>query len=450
MNTLSAVILVGLLCGVVAAPRKWAIVSMVVGCLYLTFGASFDIAGCTVQPTRLLGYVCFFRVIVKREFSWMQLTRTDKAFVYLYVFTTLVLLMRAGGSGSMALAFAKMFDALLTYFAFRGLIRSASELRWLLGVLALLLVPYVAILAIERTTHHNLFDLVGGTDSDWIRGDKVRCFGSFRHPDLLGSLGACFLPLFIGLAWNRPMRNRAFLGAALCVAIVIFSNSGGPLSVMAVSLVGWLLWCGRLKMQAFRRSLVAMIILLAMVMKAPVWYLLARVSSFTGGTGWHRSYLIDVAFRHFDEWWLVGIRDEATASWFPYTLQATGGSDITNQYLMFGMQAGVVAIGLFIYVFYCAFSQVGHALACVRQSTGMQLEEPLLWSLGVTLAAHMSNWLGVEYFDQFDVLWLLQLAALVSLSEFCLLQTASNQAYAIASEGEDALPLVDAGFSERF
>jgi len=421
---------------------------MLAGCLYLTFGASFDIAGCTLQPTRLLGYVCFFRVIAKREFSWAQLTMTDKAVLFLYLFTTLILLLRGGGSGSVVLAIARMLDALLTYFAFRGLIRSASELRWLLGVLSILFVPYVAILAVERTTQHNLFDLVGGMDSGWTRGDKVRCFGSFRHPDLLGSLGACFLPLCIGLAWDRPMRNRAILGSALCVAIVVFSSSGGPISVTAVALIGWLLWGFRLKMRVFRRGMAVMIILLAMVMKAPVWYPIARISSFTGGTGWHRSYLIDVAFRHFDEWWLVGIRDEATANWFPYTLEATGGSDITNQYLLFGMQAGVTAIILFVYLIYCAFSQVGRALAHVRQSAEMQVEEPLLWSLGITLAAHLSNWFGVAYFDQFNVLWLLQLAALVSVSEFCLLEPATGQEPIVASEGEGVSSLLDARCSE--
>jgi hypothetical protein len=416
VNSLSAAILFFLLWGILAAPRKWALVSMVVGVLYLTYGAGIQIAGCNFVPTRLLGYVCFFRVMARREFSWTQFIRTDKAFVALFVFTTLVLLIREGGSGSMALALARMLDALLTYVAFRGLIRSSEEFAWFLGILALLLVPYVAILAIERSIQRNLFDLVGSDASVWIRDDKVRCYGSFRHPSLLGSLGACFLPLFIGLAWDRKLRNRAILGAVLCVTIVALSNSGGPISVMTVAVVGWLLWPLRRKMQAFRRGLVGLLILLAMVMKAPVWYLLARVSSLTGGTGWHRSYLMDVAFSHFDQWWLAGIRDEETAEWFPYTLPTTGGVDITNQFLVFGTQAGIVAIGLFILVIYCAFSLLGRALDWARQNRGAQTREPLLWALGVALAAHVSNWLGIAYFDQFFVLWLLQLAALVSLS----------------------------------
>ena len=417
---------------------------MVVGCLYLTFGAGFNFAGCAVQPTRLLGYVCFLRVMAKREFSVAELTRTDKALIFLYVFTTLVLLLRQPEGA--ALWCAKLLDVVLTYVAFRGLLRSPQEFRWLLGILALLLVPYVAILAVEYTKGTNLFDLVGAGGEIWSRDGDVRCFGSFRHPSLLGSLGACFLPLFIGMAWYRGLRSRAVLGAAMCIAVVIFSHSGGPTSVMSVAVVGWLLWPIRREMQTFRRGLAGLLILLAMLMKAPVWYLLARISSLTGGSGWHRSYLIDVAFQHLDQWWLIGMREVDTASWFPYTVE--GGADITNQFLSFGTNAGLVAIALFIYLIYCAFSQVGWALGRVRQTSEVQGEEPLLWALGVALAAHVSNWLGISYFDQFNVLWLLQLAALISLSEYCLLQPATDLEPVVASEEEAVSPLMDARCSE--
>src|ERR1035438_2408756 len=222
-------------------------------------------------------------------------TRADKALFVLYVYTTLILLIREGGSAP--LWCARLLDVTLTYVAFRGLLRSPDEFRWLLGILALLLVPYVAILTVERIAQKNLFALVGSDADVWTRDGEVRCFGSFRHPSLLGSLGACFLPLFVGLAWDRRLLGRAVLGVGLCVAIVVLSHSGGPSSVLAVAGVGWLLWPIRKKMQLFRRGLGALILLLALVMKAPVWYLLARITALTGGSGWHRSYLIDVAFR---------------------------------------------------------------------------------------------------------------------------------------------------------
>jgi hypothetical protein len=35
----------------------------------------------------------------------------------------------------------------------------------------------------------------------------------------------------------------------------------------------------------------------------------------------------------------------------------------------------------------------------------------LLWGLGVTLCVHIVSWLGVSYFDQSWVIWLLHLAS---------------------------------------
>ena len=242
---------------------------MVLGALYVAHGAGLEVAGLNLFPSRLLGYVCFLRVFARREFSFSQLVKADKAFIVLYLFTTFVLLAR--GEGSTPMYIGKMLDNLLTYFAFRGLLHSPDEFRWLLKILAVLLVPYVAILAIESATGRNLFVLVGQDSSVWLRAGTRRCFGTFRHPSLLGSLGACFLPLFIALAFDPTVRRRAIIGAVACVAIVGFSNSGGPLSVLMVGIFGWLLWPLRTRMQTFRRGMVAFFVLMAFAMKAPIW-----------------------------------------------------------------------------------------------------------------------------------------------------------------------------------
>ncbi|HAB19437.1 MAG TPA: hypothetical protein DCE44_23775 [Verrucomicrobiales bacterium] len=389
---------------------------MVIGTLYLSQGSAVQFAGFNFQPTRILGYLCLIRVLVRGELSFARLHRIDRILLVLYIYTTLILLIRP--DENRALRLAKLMDVLSVYLSFRALIRSPDEWRWFLKIFALLLVPYVMILAVESSTRRNLFGWVGALDKIWMRGTKIRCLGSFRHPSLLGSVGACFFPMFVALARERSNRMRGILGAVLCVMIVGFSNSGGPLSVFMVSVAGWAMWPMRTKMQLFRRGLVAFLAVLAMVMKAPIWYLLARLSAVTGGTGWHRSYLIDVAIRNIDRWWLVGLPLSETSTWFPYVIAATGGADITNQFIAFGLQGGLLAIILFFILLYFAFSDLGRALAKVRNSYRLAGEEGLLWALGVALAAHISNWLGITYFDQFNVLWLLHLAALVSICEY--------------------------------
>ncbi|HOP99116.1 MAG TPA: hypothetical protein PLK78_16995 [Verrucomicrobiota bacterium] len=425
MNPLSGIILTALVVGVFTMPRRWAAVCAMSGALLLTQSQSLELVGFTLFPTRILAYAAFVRVVIRREFSRSLLTQVDWALIWLYLFTLAVLLTRPEESAPLRIA--KTLDILLGYLAFRSLIVEPGDLRWLLGILAVGLIPYVSVLAVESFTQRNLFEVLGASTSKWLREGRVRCFGSFRHPSLLGSLGATFFPLFIALAFDREQRKRAILGALLCTAVVGFSNSGGPLSTWVTGVAGWCLWPLRHRMRAFRWSLVCGMAVLAVVMKAPIWYLLTRVSSVTGGSGWHRSYLIDVAVQHLDKWWFAGMPVAETRDWFPYVIDSTGGADITNQFIWFGLSAGLLGIALFVLFLYRSYSYLGVALRSIRdQKSAGVLDERLMWGLGVMLAVHISNWLGITYFDQFSIIWLLQAAALCSVSRYWSLKAAEG------------------------
>ena len=419
MTALAAALLILLAVAVFALPRRGALICMVLGALYLPQNAAVEVATLTFFPTRLLSYLCFVRVLSRGEFSFARVTKMDWALIILYVFTTLVLLTRSEESS--ALRLAKMFDVFFGYFAFRALITTPEELRMFLRTFALCLIPYVAIVAWESATANNLFDLVGAHNASWFRGERPRCFGSFRHPSLLGSVGATFFPLFTMLMWERDTRLRGAVGAASCIAIVLFSNSGGPLSALATAVIGLCLWPLRHNLRAFRWSLVGLVLLAAMLMKAPVWYLIARVSGVTGGTGWHRSYLIDIAVQNIDHWWLMGMPLVETSHWFYHVIDSTGGADVTNQYIAFCLHGGILALGLFIFFIYRAYSAIGRSFAAVRADpTAGPGEERLLWGLGVMLTVHVSNWLGISYWDQFSTLWLMQAATVATMAQFWL------------------------------
>lgn len=255
----------------------------------------------------------------------------------------------------------------------------------------------------------------------WERGDRFRAVGTFRNPDLLGALGASFLPLYIGLACVKAQRKLACLGIGLCLAIVWASNSGGPIGATIMALTGWLLWRKRTQMRTVRRWMMGGLILLALVMKAPVWYLLERVSQVTGGDGYNRAYLIDVSFQNLGQWWFAGMPITETVNWFPYSHPLTGGADITNQFISFGLTAGLGAIVLLILLLKHTFSSLGEALATVRShSEEPSPDEFLLWGFGVLVATHIITWLGITYYDQFYVVWFLQLAAISSISTSCI------------------------------
>ena len=170
-------------------------------------------------------------------------------------------------------------------------------------------------------------------------------------------------------------------------------------------------------MRMVRWGIVTILVALALVMKAPIWYIFARAGAITGGDGWHRSYLIDVTYQHLGKWWFAGIPISQTSGWMPYDLATTGGADISNQYIAIGLTAGLGAIALLIILLKRSYGGLGQAMAGVRSSSSITVKnEFLLWGLGVMLVVHIVNWFGISYFDQMYMVWFMQLAAISSLS----------------------------------
>jgi hypothetical protein len=416
MNGIGASILLVLVIWVFTSSRRWAFLGIMVGVLYLTHAQMINIFGFNIFAIRLLGLVGFIRVITKQELSKIHLEAIDKILIILYSYGTLVFLLRS--HTGQANTIGMMLDVLFCYFTFRALIQSIDDLRWFLGAFLIFLSPYVALVTLEMYTHKNPFGLIGGL-SFVEREGRLRCMGSFKHPSLLGTLGTAFLPLYIALA-NKPEKSKiALLGIGLCIGLVFLANSGGPLNAAAIAIFGWLLWFVRTYMSLFRKLLVVFLIILAMVMKAPIWYLPAKLSALTGGDGWHRSFLMDIAFKNIEIWWIAGIGIEQTADWFPYVLSTTGGADITNEFIALGLQSGLLTIGIFILLLVKAFQWVGKILRIIQsQKSNSIFDQQMAWGLGCVLAVHVVTWFGITYFDQTYVIWCMQLAGISSIAQF--------------------------------
>jgi hypothetical protein len=417
MNAIGAAILVGLGAVILLAPRRWALLGLMAGVLYLTEQQAIDLFGINLTAMRFLEAAGLARVIRRGEFPGGRLNPVDQAVLCVYGYTTLVFLLRSDAGHAQVLGW--MVDSTFSYFIVRAWLKNVDDLRWFLRAFVFVLAPYVALLVAEMQAQENPFSVMGSaTWSGELRGGRIRCMGSFKHPSLLGTMGAALLPLYIGLVLTNGCRKPALAGVALCFGIVWLSNSGGPLGAAAVGIVGWLFWAVRRELFAVRLAFFAILAMLALVMQAPVWYLPARISSLTGGGGWHRSYLMDVAFSEFDKWWFAGMDLAETVSWFPYLVEATGAADITNAYLDLGLKAGVLAMVLFVVLLVRAFRRIGQALEMGRRRIGTRREaDLLLWGSGCALLVHSFNWLGITYFDQIYVVWFMQLAAVSALSQ---------------------------------
>jgi hypothetical protein len=412
MNPIGASILLVILVVIATGTRRVALLGVMAGVLYLTQSQGLEIAGFNIFATRFVEVIAFARVVARREFVFRNLTTIDRGIVWLYVFTTVVFLIRS--SVDFAYQIGVGVDALLLYFALRGLIDSFDAFQQLLRDFVILLVPFTLLVIVESVTMSNPFALLGATSAgDWVREGRVRCYGSFRHPSLLGTLGATLVPLYLGLWFTRSRRLVAASGIFQGLIIVWASNSGGPLNCLFFGILAWLVWPFRHRMRVVRWGIVVGIIALALIMKAPIWYIPARVSAFTGGTGWHRSYLMDMAAQHFGQWGLAGMAIRETGAWFPYQLTATGGADITNQFLSFGISAGAGAIYILIVILVRSYRSVGN---CMSQLGHTGNDAYLVWGLGAVLTAHIGNWIGISYFDQTIAIWFVHLSAIASLA----------------------------------
>jgi hypothetical protein len=420
MNSIGLSILIAVGGIISFAPKRWAIQAILAGVLYLTYGQRVVFLGFNLFPLRLIELAACVRVYARREFP-ARWNSVDRALLIFYSYTTIVFLFRS--SEGIAYQIGLAVDAVLCYFSFRSLVNNEYDVKLLLSDFTWLLIPFAGFVLVERLTGRNYFTLLGGINWNeaFVRDGKPRCFGSFNHPSLLGTLGATFLPLYTALCFIRRTAAFGFAGTFACLIIVWSSNSGGPLSTAAFTVIGWTLWRYRSRMSIVRGAVVFGFAFLTVIMKAPIWYVLSRLSSITGGDGWHRSYLLDKAFSHFGDWWLAGIAIHETANWFPYTLTTTGSADITNQFLVFAFQAGIGALALFLLLLVRGFSQLGKAMALARlKANDADGAELLLWGLGVSLFGHITNWLGISYFDQSYAIWFLHLALIATITErFC-------------------------------
>jgi hypothetical protein len=414
VNTTGAAIATVLAIILWRAPRSWAALALAASALYLPQQQAVDVFGVNVTAIRFLEVVGLVRVLASREWTAIRPNVIDRLLVLVYVYTAVVFLLRS--NEHQAEMIGRLADTLLCYLVFRALVRTAEDFRWLLRAMVPLLLAYVGLLGLEVSSGRNPFEAMGAVTWDDLRNERVRAMGSFRNPSLLGTLGAALLPLYVALALSRRRRGTALAGIAASACIVLLANSGGPLAAAGMGIVGWMCWPARRQTRVVTGLLLAGIIFMGVLMEAPVWYLLERVSYLTGGSGWHRAHLLDMAARHFDSWWLAGMAVEQARDWFPYVLEATGTADITNNFLAFGLNAGVVAIALFVLLIARTFAAIGRAIARSNARPAGRADSHLLWALGCTLLVHVVTWMGITYFDQTYVLWLMELAATATIA----------------------------------
>lgn len=407
-------------------PRRSALIPLMITTCYMPLGQFFVIGGMHLQFFRILLLVGVCRAWTRREGVGLQVTCLDKLLGFWAVAAVVLGTLADPSSGRLTNRVSEVFNALGLYYVMRCWVRDLEDVLGLVRVLAVLAAPLALSMLVEKFTSRNIFSAFGGVPQITVERDgKLRCQAAFRHPIMAGTYGATLFPLFAGL-WlaRKEGRHWALLGCCSAIVVTLAAASSGAFMALVSAVIGFGMWKARLQMRWIRRGLILALIGLACLMKAPVWYAIAKLSDLTGGTGWHRSYLIDQALKHLDEWWLFG--SDYTAHWAPagQVLAADHNNmDITNHYIMEGLGGGVCKLGLFMAMIVMGFKTVGQYIR--GPDTGWRTDSIFVWSIGVCLLAHCVSFISVAYFDQIIVMWFWLLGILAMLSQ--QLQVGSNR-----------------------
>jgi len=410
---------------VISLPRQKVFIPFILCVCYLTIGVTINFAGFNLYSYRILAIAGIIRVIARGELNVLKLTKIDIVFTIWAAVSVITYTILFGSFKAFFFKFANSLDAICLYYCFRCVITDFDDLERIFKYISIAIIPLSLFFLYESRTMHNLFSAFGGVEFiSEVRDGKMRCEGPFRHPILAGMFGVTVFP-FIIWQWWKQQRPTAliFISIAASLIIVFTATSSGALLSLLAEIFALFVWFFRDKLNLVRWSAVLGLFLLSMIMKAPIWYIIARVSNFSGGGGFHRAYLLDVAFKNIGRWWLVGTT--YTADWFPYVLTVDpNNSDITNQFLVQGISGGLITMGIFIAIIVYCFQSIGKSLKLLECAPFRN--QFLIWTLGVTLFGHVVAFISVSYFDQIRVMWYLLLAAISSITYFVELNPQNN------------------------
>jgi hypothetical protein len=397
-------ILTGLL--ILFLPRKYAVVPFLLSSILIPQDQVLVIGGSHFPVLRVLIIFGMIRLIVikaqgKSVFSG-GLNKIDISLMLLSVTTAVagVLLFQTGRA--VVFQFGELYSALGAYFLLRCFIRDRDDVLLTIRTLAFIVAVLGGVMICEQLTNGwNPYFLLGGARGIWSmeRSGAIRAMGSFGQPLLAGTFGAVAVPLLIGL-WMKENRYRltAAIGMVGATVMALASHSSTCLAGVLAGLFALSLWPVRGMLRLIRWGIVIMVVSLHMVMKAPVWHLIARIDLANGSSSWQRFYLIDTCIQHFWDWWLVGTSSNADWGWDMW--------DTANQYVSHAYRGGLLGLVFFIAILVYGFKYLGRA----RQAATDKKEQLFAWALGATLFAFTVSFIGTSLWDQSIVEWYMFLA----------------------------------------
>jgi len=354
---------------------------------------------------RILILVALFRIFLKGESSKFKSVDVDMVLFFWAIWSILAYGILTSQFSGLLTRTGYMVDAVGGYLVGRAYIYNIGHLKKVINFLGIIAIPVAVLFLVERASGNNLFAVFGGVPFETlIRAGRLRCQGPFSHPIMAGIFWASVLPWLGALWFTKSLPTKRFILYSFFILIIII-NTASSTPVMSVIFValGFALFRVKNLMPLIRVMGFCLLIALQIVMKNGVFHLIARIDIAGGSTGYHRYNLINKAFEHFDEWWMVGTLSTSHWGW--------GLTDITNQYILEGIRGGILAMILFVLIIVLVFRNISRKM---REAETIN-DQWLLWSVGTLIFMHTMNYLAVSYFGQLTSATYLFLGASVSL-----------------------------------
>ncbi|MCI5149527.1 MAG: hypothetical protein D3916_09095 [Candidatus Electrothrix sp. MAN1_4] len=395
-------------CGLalLAVNRKYATIPMLLLICFTAPAQRIVIFSLDFNLARVMVVVGLLRIFIKHEaddFVWKPI---DKIMIAWTVSSTAAYILLRGTTDALIYKLGTGVDALGMYFMFRCLVKDMEDVRQVAVGLACLSIPVAFFLYYEKQTGRNLFSVFGGVpEFTAIRQGKLRAQGAFAHPIIAGCFWVTQLPLFLALWWQDTKKWLIAASVSSVFFIVYACASSSPAAGIGAVAIGIAFYGLRHSMDNVRKAILALLVSLHLVMKAPVWHLIGRIDLVGGSTGFHRYMLIDNTIRRFSEWWLFGILSTAHWGWHMF--------DTANMYVSQAVRGGFLTLIFFVILIGVAFKGVGDLLDSLEDGSPDYI---FAWLLGVALFTHCMVFIAVSYFGQATVVWYLLLAIIGSLT----------------------------------
>jgi len=391
MNTPSVLLAIVLCFILIASPRRFFLFPFIMAACFVPMNQQIEILSFNFGVLRLLIITGILKLTIFEKKRVIQWNLFDKLILIWAVVGSMVYIAQQANLSAVINRSGVMFDTLGMYWLFRHVLHGWEDVSRAVKFFALFAIITAPLIALEKFHESSFFSVFGPTLGQFHRG-RYRAAGPFSHYITMGCFWASLLPLFYAQFKAGTNKLLFFTAIVFSLSNIYYSASTTPIMTVLAIIIFWNFYNYRMHGKIIFTVICLVLFLLHLIMKQPVWHLMARANIFGGSTGYHRYFLFDNFVNHVSEWFLLGTKSTSHWGWSQF--------DITNQFVLEGVRGGIITLLIFIIIIYFAVK-----IPC-NLSLGPVTHEVkwVSWGICVTMLGQFVTFWGVAYFGQINML----------------------------------------------